>query len=60
MRQDVGDFTIANISYISNVEFGWVKYWRMAFGSSVAKVFPCQNFELYGMYMVELWPDVIC
>ena len=25
-EENVGEFTIANISYFSNQEFGWVKY----------------------------------
>ena len=28
-KENVGEFTIANISYFSNPEFSWVKYWQM-------------------------------
>ena len=27
-EENVGEFTITNISYFSNLEFGWVKYWH--------------------------------
>ena len=26
VKENVGKFTITNISYLSNLEFGWVKY----------------------------------
>ena len=26
-KKNVDEFTIANISYFSDLEFGWVKYW---------------------------------
>ena len=31
--ENVGEFTIANIATLVNLEFGGVKYWRMVFGS---------------------------
>ena len=31
--ENVGEFTIANIATLMNLEFGRVKYWRMVFGS---------------------------
>ena len=31
--ENVGEFTIANIATLVNLEFGVVKYWRMVFGS---------------------------
>ena len=31
--ENVGEFTIANIATLVNLEFGRVKYWRMVFGS---------------------------
>ena len=30
--ENVGEFTIANIATLVNLEFGGVKYWRMVFG----------------------------
>ena len=30
-KENVGEFTIANFSYFGNLEFGWVKCWRMMF-----------------------------
>ena len=32
MGENVGEFTIANIATLVNLEFGGVKYWRMVFG----------------------------
>ena len=32
VRENVGEFTIANIATLVNLEFGGVKYWRMVFG----------------------------
>ena len=32
-RENVGEFTIANIATLVNLEFGGVKYWRMVFDS---------------------------
>ena len=32
-RGNVGEFTIANIATLVNLEFDGVKYWRMVFGS---------------------------
>ena len=44
-RENFGEFTIANV----NLEFGWVKHWRMAFGSPNSPKFPPrQKFVLYG------------
>ena len=33
MGENVGEFTIANIATLVNLELGGVKYWRMVFGS---------------------------
>ena len=30
-KENTGEFTIANINYFSNLEFGWVKYWQITF-----------------------------
>ena len=30
-EENVGEFTIANISHFNILEIGWVKYWRMIF-----------------------------
>ena len=37
--ENVGEFTIANIATLVNLEFGGVKYWRMVFGSLNPPIF---------------------
>ena len=37
--ENVGEFTIANIATLVNLEFGGVKYWRMVFGSPNPPIF---------------------
>ena len=39
MGENVGEFTIANIATLVNLEFGGVKYWRMVFGSPNPPIF---------------------
>ena len=37
--ENVGEFTIANIATLVNLEFAGVKYWRMVFGSPNPPIF---------------------
>ena len=37
--ENVGEFTIANIATLVNLEFGGVKYWRMVLGSPNPPIF---------------------
>ena len=37
--ENVGEFTIANIATLVNLEFGGVKYWRMVFDSPNPPIF---------------------
>ena len=37
--ENVGEFAIANIATLVNLEFGEVKYWRMVFGSPNPPIF---------------------
>ena len=49
-KENVGEFTVANISCFSDLEFGWANYILandVCF-TKFTKVFPRQNFVLYG------------
>ena len=39
MGENGGEFTIANIATLVNLEFGGVKYWRKVFGSPNPPIF---------------------
>ena len=52
-EENFGEFTIANISSLVNLEFGRVKYWRMMFVlPNLLKVFPATilGYTVVGIY----------
>ena len=50
-EENVGEFTIANISYFSEsgIWLGKILANDVRFAKFATKVFPCQNFALYGI-----------
>ena len=55
-EKNVGEFTIANISYFSEPGIRWGKILANGVRFAIfAKVFPCQNFPQYGIVNLILW-----
>ena len=59
-RTNVGKFTIANISYLVNLEFGLVKYWQMMFIlPNSPKVTVLVTVYVFAMLSLTATPDHI-
>ena len=53
MGENVGEFTIANIATLVNLEFGGVKYWRMVFSSPNPPIFSSAKKLRYTVLAIQ-------